>query len=269
MTVMSIFARYWPATSFPVTFVLCSGGFVNIVYSFGLGYGICMTANAGLAAVVARQRRIPLSPFSLACCSMYAAYGLRLTEFLWRRQGDASYQPKLQNLELKTAMMEVPSKLGIVTGVSLAQALYALPLSVATSGSFTTARPAIKAVGWLGVALASAGLLIESLADEQKLAAKREHPGKPVMTGLYEYCRHPNYFGEMVFHSGVCCFAASGSPLQVMACCAAPLFMLSVMVGAARRLDKEGAHRYAEVPHYKEWVERTPSLFPRMPEQKP
>lgn len=36
-----------------------------------------------------------------------------------------------------------------------------------------------------GVGLAGVGLLIETLADEHKLAAKRESPRLPVMDGLF------------------------------------------------------------------------------------
>ena len=36
-----------------------------------------------------------------------------------------------------------------------------------------------------GVGIAGIGLLIETLADEQKLAAKREAPRLPVMDGLF------------------------------------------------------------------------------------
>eukprot|EP00418_Pyrodinium_bahamense_P046035 CAMPEP_0179199138 /NCGR_PEP_ID=MMETSP0796-20121207/99068_1 /TAXON_ID=73915 /ORGANISM="Pyrodinium bahamense, Strain pbaha01" /LENGTH=44 /DNA_ID= /DNA_START= /DNA_END= /DNA_ORIENTATION= len=43
-------AALWPASSWPVTFAACSGGFSNILYAFGTGYGLSMTANAGLAA---------------------------------------------------------------------------------------------------------------------------------------------------------------------------------------------------------------------------
>mmetsp|Transcript_51936 Transcript_51936/g.117179 ORF Transcript_51936/g.117179 Transcript_51936/m.117179 type:complete len:270 (+) Transcript_51936:43-852(+) len=261
---LSTFANYWPGSTLPVTFALCSGGFVNIIYSFGLGYGLSMTANAGLAAWVARRKGRTLSLFGLACCGMYAAYGLRLTAFLWRRQSDASYQPKLMMLEHKTTMMELGSRFGIVTGVALSQALYALPLMVATSGSFERAGPLVRGIGWMGLVVAASGLVLEHVADEQKLAAKRLQPNQPLMSGLYQHCRHPNYLGEMLFHCGVCCFAASGPPMQAMACMAAPAFMFSVMIGAARRLDKEGAHRYAEVPGYSLWVAQTPALLPRL-----
>lgn len=48
------------------------------------------------------------------------------------------------------------------------------------------------------------GLLLEAVADEQKLVAKRAHGASvPVTGGLYGVCRHPNYLGEIVFHLGV------------------------------------------------------------------
>ena len=48
------------------------------------------------------------------------------------------------------------------------------PPYVSTFSSFST-----------GVGIAGIGLLIETLADEQKVAAKREAPRLPVMDGLF------------------------------------------------------------------------------------
>eukprot|EP00933_Yihiella_yeosuensis_P040469 TRINITY_DN34776_c0_g1_i1.p1 TRINITY_DN34776_c0_g1~~TRINITY_DN34776_c0_g1_i1.p1 ORF type:complete len:273 (+),score=36.20 TRINITY_DN34776_c0_g1_i1:90-908(+) len=264
MTLLSTAAQFWPATSWPVTFVACSGGFSNILYAFGLGYGLSMTANAGLTAAVARYRGLPLTPFGLACCGLYAAYGVRLSQFLLRRQSDETYQPKFQDVQLKTDCMGIGSRFAIVFGVSVSQALYALPLTVATSEAPALARPMVRALGWAGVGVAAAGLVIEHFADEQKLAAKRKDPKAPVMDGMYSWCKHPNYLGEMLFHCGVCCFAVSGSPLQLIACSAAPLFMASVMVNAARRLDKESNHKNDKVPGYAAWAQNTPTLMPRL-----
>lgn len=264
MTVLSTMASWWPATSWPVTFVACSGGFDNILYAFGTGYGISMTLNSGLSIAVAKYRGVPLTYFGLACSGLYAAYGIRLTTFLLRRQNEASYESKFQNMQLKSDMMSFGSRFALVTGVSLAQALYAFPLSIATSKSAAFARPAIRTFGWAGVALAACGLLLEHVADEQKLAAKQRDPKSPVMTGLYAYCRHPNYLGEVFFHCGVFGFGLSGTALQVVACSAVPFGMASVMVNAAARADKEGVHKYKNFPGYSEWAARTPSLFPHL-----
>lgn len=271
MAFLSRMALYWPATSWPVTFVACSGGFSNILYAFGLGYGLSMTANAGLTALVARSRGVPLTPFGAACCGLYAAYGLRLTTFVLRRQSDASYAPKFDILELKTSAMDLGSRFAVVAGVSFSQALYALPLTMATSAAAAQARPALRAFGWAGVGIAAVGLLLEHVADEQKLAAKQKDPAAPVMEGLYSYCKHPNYFGEMLFHAGVWCFAIRGSnPLQAVVCGIAPMFMASVMVNSARRLDREGEHRYGvRITGYREWAASTPTLLPCLSKSTP
>ena len=57
-------------------------------------------------------------------------------------------------------------KLGFVTAVSFAQALYALPLAVATSAAAARAPRGRRAVGWAGVAAAAAGLLGEHLVND-------------------------------------------------------------------------------------------------------
>lgn len=80
---------------------------------------------------------------------------------------------RFDSLQLKSDMMGVAPKFAIVTGVSFAQALYALPLSVATSPRAASASRGLRLVGWAGVGIATVGLLLEHFADEQKLAGKR------------------------------------------------------------------------------------------------
>lgn len=259
--VLGTLARYWPASSWPVTFVACSGGVSNILYSFGLGYGLSMTANAGLTAAVVYHQQVPFTPFGLACCGLYAAYGLRLTSFMLRRHGEESYAAKFDSIQVKSDLMGLAPKLGIVAAVSLVQSLYALPMVVANTRA-ARARPAVRAVGWAGAGLALAGLVLEHVADEQKLAAKREKPNAPVMDGLYGHCRHPNYFGEFVFHCGVSCMGAAGTPLQVAACVFPTFFMAFTLQNSARRSDREADHKYKQFPGYAQWASGTPVLFP-------
>jgi hypothetical protein len=42
------------------------------------------------------------------------------------------------------------------------------------------------------------------------------------------------------------------------------LMMVGVMVGAAKRLDKEGKERYSENEKWQEWAAKTPSLWPSL-----
>lgn len=263
MAVLSTMAAFWPAASWPVTFTLCSGGFHNILYTFGLGYGLSMTVNAGLTAAIAKhQYKAPLTPFGMVCCGLYAAYGARLTTFMLRRHNEESYAAKHDSLQLKSDTMGLGSKFAIVAGVSFGQALYALPLAVATAPAAARARPALRAVGWAGVGLALSGLLIEHVADEQKLLGKRALPNAPVMDGLYQYCRHPNYFGEILFHCGISCMGATGTPIQLAACIFPTFFMAFTLQNAARRSDREADHKYKNFTGYAEWAQAVPVLLP-------
>lgn len=181
-------AAGWPYTSWPITFVACSGGLKNILYSFGTGYGLSMAGNAAVAAAVVAPAAGGSSALGLAGCGLYGCYGLRLASFLVRRQGDASYAPKWAAVQEKSDRMGITGRLGVATFVSLTQACYALPLTAAIKPA--TSGGVADTVSWIGLGLAAAGLLLEHFADEQKLAAKRSAPAEPVTTGLYS-CESP------------------------------------------------------------------------------
>ena len=54
----------------------------------------------------------------------------------------------------------------------------------------------------IGLFIMTAGILIEATADYQKSQFKLQHPTEFCSTGLYQYLRMPNYFGEITFHHG-------------------------------------------------------------------
>jgi steroid 5-alpha reductase family enzyme len=86
-----------------------------------------------------------------------------------------------------------------------------------------------------------------------------------VRVRLSSDCRHPNFAGEILFHLGVCGLAAQGGSLLAMgSALISPLMMVGVMVGAAKRLDKEGKERYSENEKWQEWAAKTPSLWPSL-----
>ena len=61
-----------------------------------------------------------------------------------------------------------------------------------------------------GLVIWLAGLLIESIADEQLLrfSHKKRSAGDFIQTGLWKYSRHPNYFGEILVWWGLFLFIA-------------------------------------------------------------
>lgn len=79
-----------------------------------------------------------------------------------------------------------------------------------------TLAPVMPALGWIGLGVGAAGLLLETIADEQKLAAKSDRPNDPVMTGTYTFVRHPNYLGEILFWAGVLVGAQASLPQSAL-----------------------------------------------------
>jgi len=63
----------------------------------------------------------------------------------------------------------------------------------------------------LGIAIALSGIIIEALSDKQLKAFKKDpiNNGKVMSLGLWNYSRHPNYFGNSLFWWGVTIYSFS------------------------------------------------------------
>jgi steroid 5-alpha reductase family enzyme len=70
---------------------------------------------------------------------------------------------------------------------------------------FSPKAVAMGPFGWLAAAAAVGGLLVETVADQQKWAFKQTPEAKVTFCkrGLWKWSRHPNYCGELVVWSGL------------------------------------------------------------------
>lgn len=75
-----------------------------------------------------------------------------------------------------------------------AQAALVAVLSTAFVVAFVV--PPRSDVRWLGIAVASLGVIGETVADAQLARFKARHPGQVCDVGLWGWSRHPNYFFE-------------------------------------------------------------------------
>ncbi|GAB4148065.1 MAG: DUF1295 domain-containing protein [Sphingomonadales bacterium] len=119
-------------------------------------------------------------------------------------------------------------------------------------------------LAYAGVALWAFGLLYESIADWQ-LAAFRRNPanaGKTMMSGLWRYSRHPNYFGEITVWIGLFLIACENwvGALTVFS----PIFIAYNIIGPTgasiveRRMHKKR-------PDFAAYRERTNFIIPGPP----
>ena len=85
--------------------------------------------------------------------------------------------------------------------------------------------------------------------------------------GLYKIVRCPNYFGEIlfwtgVFVSGITAYRRVGQWIMAIL---ALIAIVYIMFNGAQRLEKRQNERYGNDPAYREYVNKTPIILPLIP----
>lgn len=124
----------------------------------------------------------------------------------------------------------------------------------------------VEDVEWLGLIIALIGLVIETIADRQKMAfkSKEGNAKKLYRGGLYSIIRYPNYMGEILFWVGI--FVASIPYLSGVhwAAVISPILIifLLVRVSGIPYLERSRQSTYGDDPAYREYVSKTKMLVP-------
>lgn len=115
---------------------------------------------------------------------------------------------------------------------------------------------------YFGLGLWCFGFVMESIADYQKHVFKSApaNKGKVLTTGLWEYSRHPNYFGESMMWWGMY-FIAVSTPLGPVTVVSPLLITFLLMyVSGVPLLEK----RYKNNAEYQKYAKKTPKFVPRI-----
>jgi len=244
---------------FAVALVFSSIGFKKYVWFISLGYGFAVAAiGAGLLIAGCDQ----LTAGTACACILLVVYGLRLGGYLAFRELRTSYSSKMEG-EIKSGDgMSLAAKLAIWISAALLYVCETSPVIFRfVNGSGTDALLVV------GLIISVVGLVVETTADLQKNAAKKENPGRFVDTGLFRIVRCPNYFGEMLFWTGMFVggIAIYAGPLQWIAALLGYLGIIYVMFGGARRLEIRQNKSYGDDPEYQRYVKTTPIMIPLIP----
>jgi steroid 5-alpha reductase family enzyme len=238
-------------------------GWIYFIYFFSIGYGFGISALAVTLAVIFREA-ITI-PTALLCAIMFI-FGCRLGLYLLTREKRSPEYKKI--LYGPDAAKKKPLPVVIVVWLFCAL-LYVGQVSPVAFYLANKAQgaPVSEVWPWVGAALMALGVLLESVADAQKKAAKKINKNRFVDTGLYRLVRCPNYLGELVIWTGafVVCFGACCSVWQWIVAAIGYIGIVYVMFSGARRLEIRQTKVYGNDPEFQAYIKKTPILLPFVP----
>ncbi len=247
---------------------LCAVGFYKFVYFLSIGYGFAV-AGGGIAILVMYLVSPTATPLwiVLAEAALFLLYGARLSGFLLVRElknasfrkTDVAKDTLAKNGEKKMPVFVLATIWIVVSILYVAQV--SPMLFRMNNGGADWIAPVI------GFAISLIGLGLESLADSQKSAQKKERPDMVATKGLYRIVRCPNYFGEIlfwtgVFVSGITAYATAG---QWITAILAYVAIVYIMFNGAERLEKRQMARYGDNEEYNAYANKTPIIIPLLP----
>ena len=248
--------------------VLCAVGFYKFVYFLSIGYGFAV-AGGGIAILVMALIAPTEAPLwiLLIQAALFLAYGIRLSGFLLVRE--------LKNITFKktdvakdTLAKNGEKKMPVFVLATIwitVAALYVTQVSPMIFRYTNSSTDFILPV--IGFVISIGGLVLESIADNQKSAQKKERPDMVATKGLYKMCRCPNYLGEIIFWTGVFVSGIStytGLGQWIMAIIAY-ICIVFIMFNGAQRLEKRQMARYGDSEEYNNYANKTPIIIPLLP----
>ncbi len=248
--------------------VLCAVGFYKFVYFLSIGYGFAI-AGGGIAIFIMQLINPTAVPLWIVAVQavLFVAYGVRLSGFLLVRElKNVSF--KKTDVAKDTLSKNNEKKMPIFVLITIwvcVSILYAAQVSPMLFRYDNASGDYIVPV--IGFAVSVFGLILESIADNQKSAQKKVRPDMVATQGLYKIVRCPNYFGEItfwtgVFISGVTTYATVG---QWITAVLAYIAIVYIMFNGAQRLEKRQMGRYGDNKEYNDYANKTPIIIPLLP----
>ena len=264
--------------NFLVALAVCLIGFWKYIYFLSVGYGLSVAA-IGITMLIRYELCLGYNlPWTILLqLVLFVVYGVRLGGFLLVRElRNANYRKTLEEATKTKSgssnKLPVPVMICMWIMVAALYMIQTCPVyfhieNYAVVYQLPDSFRDIEALALIGVIISFAGILLEAIADKQKSNAKKDNPKRFCDKGLYRMCRCPNYFGEIVFWTGVFVSALDvlNTWYQWTLAAVGYLAIIYIMLNGAKRLEKRQTASYGEDPEFREYVKKTPIIFPLIP----
>lgn len=223
----------------------------NSIVDIGWGAGFIVTA---LAALAFSQN---VDAVGLVLLLLVAIWGGRLSTHIYKRNHgkpeDFRYA-KMRSDWGKTVVWRA------FLQVYMLQAAFMMVVSSGFVMAMVVSGKNFNALTLVGLALWLVGFYFEAVGDQQLEAFKKDpgNKGKIIQSGLWQYTRHPNYFGEATMWWGIAviAFGATYSPWVFLS--AAVINYLLVNVSGVPLLEK----KYQDNPEFQAYAKVTNRFIP-------
>ena len=244
--------------------VLCAVGFYKFVYFLSIGYGFAV-AGGGIAVFIMALVVGTEGPLwvLLVQAALFLAYGIRLSGFLLVREiKNAAYRKTLKEATGNEKKMPFFVLFTIWVCVAILYTAQVSPMLFRVTNNTTGVILPV-----IGFAVSVFGLILESIADNQKSAQKKDNPDMVATKGLYKMCRCPNYLGEIIFWTGVFVSGINtySTVGQWITAIIAYICIVFIMFNGAQRLEKRQMARYGGNKEYNDYANKTPIIIPLLP----
>lgn len=244
-----------------VSALMCCMGFKKLVWFMSVGYGLSVAGIGLTLGILAALRGCTSVPYYLWCL-LLLVYGFRLGGFLFLRElKNDAYRKTLaqQTGSGKTPLPVLACMWVFCFCIYYAQTACAIYRLANTNG-------ACDALAVAGLVLSTCGTLLEALADRQKSEQKKNNPDMCATRGLYRLCRCPNYFGEVLFWTGM--FLSGVTILrgwQWLVALLGYVEIVFVMLSGVKRVEGRHIKNYGSKPEYWAYADHTPIFIPLVP----
>jgi steroid 5-alpha reductase family enzyme len=246
--IMFVYATFW----YVVSLALRRNDVADVAW--GLGY-VLLSAYYFLVQ--------PAAGREILLYILVLAWGLRLAIHIYSRN-----RGKTEDFRYKKWRQEWGRAFYIRSylQVYLFQGLFVLAIISPVIITSAYPQPGLNLLDLLGLAVWLIGFVFEAVGDYQlsHFISRPENKGKVMQSGLWQYTRHPNYFGESAMWWGIFLIAAS-SPYGFFAIIS-PLTItfLLLFVSGVPMLEQ----KYAGNPEYVAYKKRTNKFIPWFPDSE-